>query len=200
MHDGCGCENSIHHRQWSRSRVQAAPCVCHERRNRQHATAVISRKAMKPPVERRRGCCVAPSYTFDSTPELTERQNTEPQRRSIGGFVPTSQTGRRAHAFAELRHDIRVEQESAFHRRTRRRGLLLGRVKSSSRPASGIARRSVLKDSASTSASSKIRRCSASAERPCDAARSFNLRTSVESTLRTMSCAIAINDSTCERH
>jgi|HubBroStandDraft_6_1064221.scaffolds.fasta_scaffold20397_2 hypothetical protein len=152
-------------------------------------------EARDPSIQSARRSRVAPPQAFDAAPDLAEHEDTQPEGATVDTGVPSQNVRVRALPLPELGDDVRVEQPSAQSLTPRL--LAWGRPKSSSAPTSGISASVVFSDPGTSprSACRRISRCSASADRLCSAARRLRETTTWLGRFRTISCAIAINDS-----
>ena len=179
-------EEGVHDGEGSNG-TQAAPLIGDRGIDGEQSIAVPPRELEEPAVEDVRLSHIAATQLLDALPKLPDRHDAEEQRIRRLRVEPCGKPRRDARGPAEIRDDIRVEQEAhtvtgrppSFDRWTRRCGAL------------GMARRSALTSrvpAGPLSAASRMARCSASADRPCEAARSLSAFTSRWSRRRTSSC------------
>lgn len=168
------------------NRSQTAPLICDGGIDRQHAIAVQPRHVEEPAIEDLRLACISALQVLDSLSYLPDCHDAQEQGVGCLRFEPCRQPCLRPRGSAEVGDDIGVEQKA--HKSTRRPRSFDRRSRSCG--ARGIALRKALKSrlSGGTSAASRMARCSASAERPCAAARSRSAFTSRWSRRRTSSC------------
>lgn len=153
------------------------------------ARRVVGAKLREPDVELQGRSLVPSPNGFDSAPYLSYGENAQELLFPRGRSEPVQDSRVSSRALPQLRENVRIEevaQSETF------RPVSLGRSKSRSSPTFGISNRSASNEAASPApcnACLKISRCSASAERPCCAARTFKSRTRPSSMFRTMSWA-----------
>src|SRR5690606_34943645 len=127
---------------------------------------------------------IAAPQALDALAELADDEHGQEHLRRIELLEPVQDMAVSAVSLAELRHHVRVEQK---HQRSTRRAGVRGGSKSRSSPASGMASRwSFRLSGGCKSAFRKSSRCSASAERPCRAARFLSASTTSSSMFRTI--------------
>ena len=150
---------------------------------------VFGSKPGDPDLQLLRGSFVPTPDGIDSAPYLSDGENAQERLFTSRDLEPGRYPRVASPALAQLGDHVRIDEVA---QRATFRPVSRGRSKSRSSPTSGISSRNALNEAASPppcKACFRISRCSASADRPCCAARTFRSLTSLSSMLRTMSWA-----------